>query len=135
VSLVDKLNGVDVSKIMRLVETLHGTKLQFVRIEADGVDITISKANGEASPSLQVSDAMLVSAPTVGVFRSASSEPLGRGTRVTASTAVGSIQTLDEATAVSAGVSGLILDALVNDGEFVEYGQPLYRILAASEDA
>jgi len=60
--------------------------------------------------------------------------PSGRGWWP-ASTAVGSIQTLDEATAVSAGVSGLILDALVNDGEFVEYGQPLYRILAASEDA
>ena len=64
-SIAEKLSQLDVSKIMRLVETLQGSKVQYVRIEADGVDIIISRPDGA---TLQTSNGSIVvsSAATCG---------------------------------------------------------------------
>jgi acetyl-CoA carboxylase biotin carboxyl carrier protein len=141
-SIAEKLSQLDVSKIMRLVETLQGSKVRYVRIEADGVDIIVSKPDGaqlqarSASPAPeQQAAAIPVSAAAVGVFRLAAASNVHVGARVEASAMLGSIHTLDENTAVSPGVSGLIAEALVKDGDFVEFGQALYRIVPIPKDS
>ena len=137
-SIVDTLSYADVGKIMRLVETLHDSGLQFVRIEADGVEITVAKggaaqAGAPVAPTVAGSppSGVVIASPHVGVFRSAPAKGLEVGSPVDATSILGSIQTLDEMNDVKAGVSGEIVEARVRDGDFVEFGQPLFRIVPA----
>jgi len=131
-SIAEKLSQLDVSKIMRLVETLQGSKVQYVRIEADGVDIIISRPDGA---TLQTSNgSIVVSSPAVGVFRLAPASDVPIGARVEATAMLGSIDTLDEINAVSPGVAGWVAEARVKDGDFVEFGQALYRIVPITKD-
>jgi acetyl-CoA carboxylase biotin carboxyl carrier protein len=138
-SIVDALTHLDVAKIVRLVETLHQSTVQFIRIEADGVEITVTKGGTtKADTRVAPSDAsnpppgVPVVSPHVGVFRSDAAGGVRVGSRVDASSVLGSIQTLDETNPVKAGISGDIIEACVREGDFVEFGQPLYRILPAS---
>ena len=76
---------------------------------------------------------LVIASPHVGVFRSAAAKGLEVGSLVDASSILGSIQTLDEMNDVKAGVAGKIVEVRVRDGDFVEFGQPLYRILPKDE--
>ena len=119
--IANALTHADVGKIIRLVEALHQSGLQFVRIEADGLEITVAKGG----PPLGVP----IVSPHVGVFRSDAAKKVRVGSLVDASSTLGSIQTLDEMNSVKAGMSGRIVEDYVRDGDFVEFGQPLYRII------
>ena len=116
---------------MRLVEVLHRSNLQFIRIEAEGMEITIAKG-GAAKPEVSIVSSVAaapgipIPAPGVGVFRA---DGVRVGALIDAATALGTIQTLDETSTVTAGMAGKIIEGCVRDGEFVEFGQPLYRIL------
>jgi biotin carboxyl carrier protein len=141
--IADTLTHADVEKIMRLVETLHRSKLQFVRIEAEGLEISISK---DGSATAYVAAPLFASkcedpeppprvpipSPSVGVFRSPPANT-GQvphvGSVIDATSVLGYIQVLDDMNDVTAGVPGKIVEACVRDGDFVEFGQPLYRII------
>lgn len=124
-SIVNTLTHADVEEIIRLVQILHASNLQFVRIEADGLDVTVAKGGATKADVRGV----LIASPHVGVFRSEAAKDLRVGSLVDASSTLGSIQTLDEKNSVKAGMSGKIVEDCVRDGDFVEFGQPLYRIL------
>ena len=71
-------------------------------------------------------------APMVGQFYVAP-EPGARpfvevGSPVEPDTTVGLIEVMKVFNAVKAGVRGVIVERLVQDGQFVEYGQPLFRV-------
>jgi acetyl-CoA carboxylase biotin carboxyl carrier protein len=125
---VHQLTHADVEKIMRLVEILHRSRLEFIRIEAEAMEITIAK--GDARPEVRIASfpasALTIPAPNVGVFRA---DGVRVGSLVEEATALGTIQTLDEMNTVTAGLAGKIIEGCVRDGDFVEFGQPLYRIL------
>lgn len=53
--------------------------------------------------------------------------------KVDADTVVGLIEVMKLFNEVDAGTSGTIVDILVNDGDFVEYGQPLFEIKVNDE--
>lgn len=76
--------------------------------------------------------AAVITAPLLGVFRTAGagtrSAPIGPGMRIEDGTAVGTIHVLHEGTAVNARLTGTIDAVLVEDGDFVEYGQPLFQV-------
>lgn len=73
-----------------------------------------------------------VTAPMVGTFYAAPDpeSPLfvEQGARVDADTTVGLIEVMKVFTAVRAGASGVISEALVANAQFVEFGQELFLI-------
>jgi len=75
-----------------------------------------------------------VTAPMVGTFYAApdpESPPfVEQGARVDDDTTVGLIEVMKVFTAVRAGATGVIADALVANAQFVEYGQELFLIRA-----
>ena len=135
-STLAALTHADVDKIMRLVELLHRSGLQFIQIETDGVEICISKdgaAIAGVSASSGTSPALPISSPSVGIFHSPENgEQIALGSLIDAQTILGSVHTLDEVSPVCADTAGSILEICINDGEFVEFGQPLYRIIPIS---
>ncbi len=116
---------------MRLVEALHRSKLQLIRIEAQGLLIDISKTGtaGGAFPGhtqTPAATSVTVRSPQVGVFRAATAMP--PGAQVDPASVLGSVDALDHTTPVRAGISGTMAEQLEPDGAFVEYGQSIYRI-------
>jgi acetyl-CoA carboxylase biotin carboxyl carrier protein len=73
-----------------------------------------------------------ITSPMVGTFHRA----LNPGTKpyvdtdveVDSETVVGVIETMKIINEVKAGVTGKVVEALVEDGEAVEFGQPLFRV-------
>ena len=99
-----------------------------VRLAVDRAPATVARS---VDP-LPIPDAVQVAAPRLGIFQ-AGREPgapafVQPGTRVAADTTVGIVRVLQEQTPVKAGVAGTVLDVLVGDGQFVEYGQTLLRV-------
>ena len=73
-----------------------------------------------------------VTAPMVGIFY-CSPEPgadpfVGAGSRIEEDTVVGLIEVMKVFTSVRSGVKGKIERCLVEDAQFVEYGQPLFLV-------
>jgi len=73
-----------------------------------------------------------VTAPMVGKFYSAASpsDPpyVEVGTQVAAGTTVGLIEVMKVFTSIKTEIAGTIEQILVSNGDFVEFGQPLYLI-------
>lgn len=68
----------------------------------------------------------VATSPAVGVFRARAE--IRSGTRVRAGDRLGTVDVLGVAVEVSAPVDGIVATALVEDGDAVEYGQPLVAV-------
>lgn len=83
----------------------------------------------EAAAASQVT----VLSPVVGFFRHAS-KPVGEGTIVRLGQTVGIVESLRVPNEVAAPVAGRVLELLVQDGQGVEYHQPLF-VIEPDEDS
>lgn len=95
---------------------------------------TTTRADAPAKGEPEAAEAGLVPirAPMVGRFYVAP-EPgapsfVSEGSRVDEETTVGLIEVMKVFSAVKAGVKGVIARVCVEDGQFVEYGQPLFLV-------
>jgi acetyl-CoA carboxylase biotin carboxyl carrier protein len=136
------LTHADVEKTTQLVEILHRSKLQFVRLEAKGVEISISKGDSGTANGVEIGDQngkpshSIVLSSHVGVFRSgASQQKVSLDSQVEVASVLGFIQTLDESNTVYAGIVGRVSEIFVKDGDFIEFGQPLYTIRPSQKSA
>ncbi len=75
------------------------------------------------------SDPLIATAPAVGIFRARAST--GVGTRVQAGDPIGAVDLLGVPVEVSAPGDGVVGALLVEDGDAVEYGQPLVALEGA----
>ncbi|OWU65747.1 MAG: hypothetical protein CBB60_003105 [Armatimonadetes bacterium Cent15-Ar3] len=69
-----------------------------------------------------------IKAPSVGIFRTAK-VPLIAGATVEKGDVVGTIFALGISSDIQANIAGTISDILVEDGDPVEYGQPVMEVL------
>ncbi|MCL6437321.1 MAG: acetyl-CoA carboxylase biotin carboxyl carrier protein [Rubrobacteraceae bacterium] len=86
----------------------------------------------EASDGRAADGALTIEAPMVGTFYRAEA-PGARpyvevGSRVEPDTVVCLIEVMKMMNSIRAGVSGRIAEVCVENGELVEYGQPLFRV-------
>lgn len=76
-----------------------------------------------------------IKAPIVGIFYSApepGAEPfVSAGQAIDAETTVGIIEVMKVFNTVPAGVSGTVVRRLVENGDFVEFGQPIFLVRPA----
>ncbi len=88
-----------------------------------------------AVPSAPASTALVIESPMVGTYYSSSapdSPPfVSVGSVVQASTIVCIIEAMKVFTDIPAGVSGTVAEILVKNGQAVEFGQPLFRVIPA----
>lgn len=83
-------------------------------------------------------DLVTVTAPTLGSFYCAPRPDLPPyvevGSTVEPESTVGLIEAMKVFTGVSAGVYGSVVEILVGNGEFVEFGQALFRLAPSAAD-
>ena len=122
--------------VVELTVERDGARLHLCRNDAgDIVDIDAPDPSQETTPE----GVAFIPARMVGHFyRSPEPEAppvIAEGQTVEAGQVVGFIETLDILNEVHAEVAGEVAEILVEDGQAVDYGHPLFRIEAAPSDA
>lgn len=98
----------------------------------------VAQAQAQAAAAAAVDqDLVTIPAPMIGKFY-AQPEPgappfVTLNAAVTEDTTVGLIEVMKVYNAVIAGVRGVIAEVCVADGQFIEYGQPLFRVRPARD--
>ncbi|MCA9073125.1 MAG: acetyl-CoA carboxylase biotin carboxyl carrier protein [Planctomycetaceae bacterium] len=86
----------------------------------------------EPQPAPAVETGLLIKSPTVGTFYAAPSpdDPpfVSVGSKVQPDTTVCTVEAMKVFNPIPAGVSGTIVAVLVNNGDAVEFDQPLFRV-------
>ena len=144
----------DLKKIAELIEIMKENGLIEVEINHGNDKILLKRSDPQASkvsaiPYLQQgmampagavenvsdvsdSDLLEITSPIVGTFYSSpspDSEPcVQSGSSVTPQTVVCIIEAMKVMNEIKAEVSGTIVKILVNDGQAIEYGQPLFKV-------
>ena len=137
--LVRLLDGTDVSEI-EVKRTASGTRLLLRKAQASSSPPLLSAmpAASEAEPHPTIETKHTVVAPLVGIFHTWA-KPKGKalvslGDRIKVGQLVGTIQSLNVMNEVESSLAGRVSELLVQDGQPVEYGQPLL-ILDTSEES
>ena len=98
-------------------------------------DASATPAAGEGGGSAAGPKTVVIESPMVGTYYSSSAPdaPLfvSVGSTVQPNTTVCIIEAMKVFTDIPAGVSGTIAEILVKNGQAVEYGQPLFRVIPA----
>jgi acetyl-CoA carboxylase biotin carboxyl carrier protein len=151
----------DIKLIKQVVDLMKRSELSEFEIEEEGFKLRLSRNNGEApqiiqaappvapqppketetaptgdtAPATEEAGISIIKSPMVGTFYRAPSpdSPVFTdvGQRVGADSVVCIIEAMKVMNEIQAEVSGTITEALVENGEAVEYGQPLFKVKTA----
>jgi len=138
------LSGLDARAIGRLMDLLSETDVEECQIEQGDLFLAVRRAVQDApdrralhasppAPEEAPREAqVIVKAPAVGVFtrgeRAASTPKVEVGDRVSANDVIGFIEVMMVPHSVHTDCDGIVESFLVEDGEPVEYGQPLVTL-------
>ncbi|MEY9139194.1 acetyl-CoA carboxylase biotin carboxyl carrier protein [Mammaliicoccus lentus] len=91
-----------------------------------------NQADTQPAPETEVDNSITINAPMVGTFYKSPSPDEGPyvqvGSRVESDTTVCILEAMKLFNEIQAEVSGEITEILVEDGQMVEYGQPLFKV-------
>lgn len=109
------------------------TSGQSVNVSTEPVEPAVDKkAENTSAPAASVEGTKVIKAPIVGTFYQSSAPDEAPFVKVGDTVSEGDVVCIIEAmkfmNEVNSEVSGTITEILVNDGEFVEYGQELFRV-------
>ncbi|NLC58785.1 MAG: biotin/lipoyl-binding protein [Armatimonadetes bacterium] len=99
-----------------------------------GEPVSVAEEEAAARPA----EGVLVRSPLVGVFRARASEKQAAvvvGMTVRGNQVLGAIESMGMLYEVTAEVAGSVSEVLVEDGQPVEYGQELFRVVPNPDDA
>lgn len=140
---------VDQSSIQRFEIEQEATKLVIVKTDVKSVSGDICAPDSVALPTLpkvgkdelvapnvaktpQPESLYKIVAPLVGTFYSTAepgADPFVKiGQQISLDTVVCVLESMKLFSEVEAGITGEVVEILVKDGEFVEYGQPLFMV-------
>jgi biotin carboxyl carrier protein len=135
-------------RVEKLVKLFGASRARELVVEADGWQVTlrrgaasnpdgasaalsplVSELEEEAAPAAPT---VTITAPLVGLFRQGMAR-LAPGDLVRAGDPVGGIESMKILNPLFAEAGGEVLEVLVEDGQPIEYGQPLVVLLPLSE--
>lgn len=120
--------------VLAILDAFDGSGFTSLALRFDATRVAASKTpvHTEAAPASgeDVSD---IPSPSVGTFRLAGDGP-GPGNRVDEGCVLGSLRLLTTEVEVRSERSGTLTAVLVDNGAFVEYGQPLVQLQPDDEN-
>jgi acetyl-CoA carboxylase biotin carboxyl carrier protein len=133
-----------VEELAELLRLVARTDIEEIEVEREGARMLIrreatSSVADQRGPAVQsaqdeapVEDSFAVPSPVVGIFRRSaggkSEPPIDEGDEVTVGQVVGAVEAMGMLNRVQTDRSGMVTQVLVQDGQAVEYGQPLFLI-------
>jgi hypothetical protein len=128
------LDPEDVLRVERIVRAFERSR--FTRLELDwaGGSLRLSKAGpGKEIEANGGGGTVVVPAPRVGLFRAAPNGPVA-GRFVARGAEMGFVDMLGEIFRVVAPHDGIVAECCSADGQFVEWGAPLFRLTVQPGD-
>ena len=138
--------GIDSKKVKDLIKIIEQVDLEEITIEEDGMRISIRKTQKEEIPpetlrpkekarkiEKEVEEEIhLIKSPVVGTFFQASSpnEPpfVIKGQRIEKGQTLCIIEAMKMMNKIESDVDGIIKETFIEDGQYVEYDQDLFKI-------
>lgn len=117
--------------IKRLLEAFRNSSFGRLDLECGAIRLSACRPDRDEQSAVVASEtAVDFASPSVGFFHdpNSSDKVMGEGRSVSEKTALGIIRRVGSEKEMHAGISGMIAEKLVKDGDFVEYGQTLFRI-------
>ncbi|WP_368645931.1 5-oxoprolinase/urea amidolyase family protein [Alkalibacterium putridalgicola] len=133
-------------RVSELIETVDASSLNYFSYEDEQIKIRLVKQNPQLKevgrnvserktrpePTLVPLETLTISSPLVGLFYTSPENKetpfVKEGDRVTAGQTVGRVEALNLSYDVTADKSGIVRSFQVNDGQMVEYGQPIMEL-------
>ena len=136
-------------EMLKLIEAVSASELVEFKYEENGTKLSLKKAqqNVQILPDSEIvprketqqsedqkkpQEGKLIVSPLVGTFYAAPAEDAQSfvkvGDRVEEGTVVGIVEAMKLMNEIESECSGTVAEILVENGEPVEYGQPLFRI-------
>jgi acetyl-CoA carboxylase biotin carboxyl carrier protein len=136
------MSAIDFDLVRHALDVAVQSQMNEVELEVGGAKFSAvieKKAAPKAAPAVAGESALRqvsepepttkpIKATSVGIFRTAK-VPLIAGATVEKGDVIGTIFALGISTEVHSSINGTIADILVEDGDPVEYGQPIMEIL------
>jgi biotin carboxyl carrier protein len=119
------LTAEDVDAADRLATLMERSGLSLFEAQVDGLTIGIIRADAARVAGDDAAPAEVIAAPRVGIFRTAGVDV---GQSVMIGAVIGRIKVLGKLYDVVATQAGTVHTLCAEDGDFVEYGQPLLTI-------
>ncbi|MHB0870344.1 MAG: acetyl-CoA carboxylase biotin carboxyl carrier protein [Chloroflexota bacterium] len=141
------LDGIDPEEIGRLMDLLAGSDVEECEIQQGDFALSLrrsvrpARASEETAPAPPAEgtgeeEAVVILAPAVGVFtrseKPSAPPKVEVGARLKPGDVVGYIEVMMVPHSVSSGFEGIVESFLVENGQPVEYGQPLIKLSAIS---
>lgn len=136
VGIIEK-SSIDILKLekgdFKLFFQKQGAENVSMSIESNDVKQSHAPIETAEVPAIQEEDSLhIIKAPMIGTFYvrpNPEAEPfVGVGSMVTESEPVCILEAMKLLNEVAAGVDGKIIEILVEDGQVIEYGQPLFTV-------
>lgn len=132
--------NIELQWVERLAHTLQEYQLHKIELETEDVELTLRASRRQPAPpavvdaaeeiDVEEADVVLIRSKDVGLFRPASD--LEAGGTITHGQKVATVEAVSVVHDVVSEYQGTLVDILVQDGDPVEYGQPLF-VLSESE--
>ncbi|CAD2077993.1 acetyl-CoA carboxylase biotin carboxyl carrier protein [Jeotgalicoccus meleagridis] len=138
-SLIEKMERASLTELsykdkdvdIKLKRELSQPQVQAAPVVETAQNQVVNKATENVAPAPK-EEGQTIKAPMVGTFYKAQSPEAEAyvkvGDKVTSTTVVCILEAMKLFNEIQADVSGEIVEVLVDDGEMVEYNQPLFRV-------
>ncbi len=138
-SLIEKMERASLTELsykdkdvdIKLKRELSQPQVQAAPVVETAQNQVVNKATENVTPTPK-EEGQTIKAPMVGTFYKAQSPEAEAyvkvGDKVTSTTVVCILEAMKLFNEIQADVSGEIVEVLVDDGEMVEYNQPLFRV-------
>lgn len=147
----DRCEEMELEQLLKLIDAVSNSALSSLKYEEKGVKISLQKEGSrkasavsteyvqETSPEVKrevkaaKEEGNIIKSPLVGTFYVAPSEEAAPfvqvGDRVEKGQTIAIVEAMKLMNEIESEYAGEILEVLVENGEMVEYGQPLFRIM------
>lgn len=131
-----KSEGFDLQKIKELIVLMKTHNLVEIEVVHGDEKVFLKRASGQtgviSEPVLEQQHLEVIKSPIPGIFYASlgpDSKPYVEiGSKVTPQDTVCIIDTMKVMNQINAGTTGTIKEILVENGQAIEYGQPLFKI-------
>ncbi|WP_137597893.1 acetyl-CoA carboxylase biotin carboxyl carrier protein [Paucilactobacillus kaifaensis] len=121
-------------QIRALIDQLAKYDFIHAQIKIDDFELSLDRDQLASGSNQTVEQAVkTINSPMIGVFH-ANEQPMKVGTLVTDNTVVGQIESMKLFNDVTASITGKVVAILCDDGEAVQFDQPLFKVAQGVAD-
>ncbi|KIS03778.1 acetyl-CoA carboxylase biotin carboxyl carrier protein [Paucilactobacillus wasatchensis] len=120
-------------QIQTLIEQLAKFDFVHAKIKIDEFELDLDRDQLAAQSQPEDAQIQTINSPMIGIFHT-NEHPIQVGSVITPKTVVGQIESMKLFNDISASMTGKVEAVLCEDGQAVDYAQPLFRVILGAAE-